>query len=782
MPSQSNRVRHPRSLRSSAVRNSLTAQKTTLALGISAMMFSAGVTAQEEETIELGILKIEDRTIDTNPYAEPGAPYKAKVSGDQRHVKPLAETPQTITVLTETQIQESGRSDLREILQGQPGITVGTGENGNAFGDRYVIRGHEARSDVFVDGLRDPGMTTRESFATEQIEITKGPSSTFAGRGSTGGAVNSVTKQASTEYDFTELQGGIGTDSYHRLAMDSNQVLTDTIALRANVLHAYEEVPDRGPADRERKGAALSAAFQATDKLSVVADYYYLQADDKPDLGTYIESNGGKPVKDIPVYLQDQDFLESTVDTFTLRVGYEFADNFRVHNALRYGTTENGYVVTGARGTVRDATDVTAPGVETIGLSTHHGWQDVEYFVDQLNFYFDTEESSGIRHQFVFGLEYSDLKVLNGTYDVTNTGDTNCIVSGRRGASSSYCIIDGNGSDVANIDNLMGRSITKSDFDSDFNVETISLSVMDTIDFSDVFSLFLGMRYDDFDYSNLVISRGTTTPYSYSDGLFNGHIGMVYDVHPEGNVYLTWSTSSNINGGESDVGGNCGYGGLCGTLEQVTDNKPETTINLELGSKWNIFDEKLLASVAVFQITKKDVMENVGDDYASLGTINTGKNRVKGIEASLTGNITDALSTQFGIAIMESEVLESYQEDNVGKVLSNFADESAFLQLRYQLTDDFAFGGTATYSSEMYSGQPDSAAGYNDNIGDYSYTVPSYTVFDAFATYDVTDNLNARLNVTNVTDKDYYIASYRSGAFTYIGDARRAMLTLTYQM
>ncbi len=68
----------------------------------------------------------------------------------------------------------AGRT-FRDILAAQAGITLGTGENGNAFGDRYVIRGHEARSDVFVDGVRDPGMTTRESFATEQIEITKGP-------------------------------------------------------------------------------------------------------------------------------------------------------------------------------------------------------------------------------------------------------------------------------------------------------------------------------------------------------------------------------------------------------------------------------------------------------------------------------------------------------------------------------------------------------------------------------------------------------------------------------
>ena len=87
------------------------------------------------------------------------------------------------------QPDEATAEDLRQILDAQPGITLGTGENGNAFGDRYIIRGQEARSDVFVDGLRDPGMTIRESFATEQVEISKGPSSSFAGRGTAGGAI-----------------------------------------------------------------------------------------------------------------------------------------------------------------------------------------------------------------------------------------------------------------------------------------------------------------------------------------------------------------------------------------------------------------------------------------------------------------------------------------------------------------------------------------------------------------------------------------------------------------
>jgi len=332
---------------------------------------------------------------------------------------------------------------------------------------------------------------------------------------------------------------------------------------------------------------------------------------------------------------------------------------------------------------------------------------------------------------------------------------------------------------VNNVHNLMGRQITKNGSDSDYQIDTVSLYLMDTVDITDALSVFAGVRADTFEYSNVVTGRdGTTTRYEYDDTLWNGHIGTVYDITDKGNVYLTYSTSANINGGESDVGGNCGYGGLCSSAENVDKAKPEDVENIELGTKWNIMDSKLLATAAIFQITKDNVME--GTDYDTEGTYNTGKNRVQGIEVSLVGNITDRLSTQFGYALMESEILETEATNRDGSPvetggrLANFADRSGFLQVRYQLTDKFAFGTTANHSSEVYVGQPDSPA--SEDI-----RVPAYTVVDAFATYDVRDNLSARLNVGNIADRDYYLTAYRSGSFAYIGDARNAQLSVAYE-
>ena len=194
----------------------------------------------------------------------------------------------------------------------------------------------------------------------------------------------------------------------------------------------------------------------------------------------------------------------------------------------------------------------------------------------------------------------------------------------------------------------------------------------------------------------------------------------------------SWSTSSNVNGGESDPGGN---GGICGLPRQARDSEPERTRNLELGTTWSLPDDKLLLTAAAFQVTKDDVMENVGDDYETLGTR-----------------------------------------------LSNFANAGVFAQVRSRVPSlpALSVGAVVTYRSAMFTGQPDSAAGFDATSGQYTYEVPGYTTLDLFAHDEITERIGLRLNVGNVTDEDYYLAGYRSGSFVYIGDARNAKLALTY--
>ena len=767
---------------------------TAAAIGLSAALLTPPAHAQDDgsdEEVVLETLKIEDRTADVNPYATPGAPYKAERSGDIRHTRPLAETPTTMTVLTENQIDDSGYTDLARILDAQPGITVGTGENGNAFGDRYIIRGQEARSDVFVDGLRDPGMTTRESFVVEQIEITKGPNSTFAGRGTAGGAVNLITKAATTDYDFFDGTVGVGSDRYVRLTADVNLVASDTLAVRGNALYAYTDIPDREPTNRRRTGGALSATWVPSSDFDLTIDYYGLRAEDNPDLGDYLgeDANGARVPMETPVYAQEQDFQKSDVDTFTARMNWQIADHITLSNRARYGTSDNGYVLTGARGTSTDASDPN--GVyQTLSLSTHQGWQEVDYFANQANLLIESELLGG-ENDFIVGLEYTDHTVLNGTYSVESTGNTNCIVSGRGGTAPSYCAVGPDGQAVDGIDTLLGRRITRNGWDSDWKVETISAYVMDTADLTENLTVFAGLRWDHFDFSlsTSSVPRGspegtlpTIANYDYSDSFWNGHLGVTYRLNDWVMVYGSFATAADINGGESDLGTNAGYGGLVIIDGEFRGGSPERSTSWELGTKLELFDHKFLLTGAVFQTTKDDVLEGSGGGYTPDGTGNTGKNRVRGLEVGLAGNITPPWSVQGGLTVLDTEVLESAVDaENIGKTLANTADFQASFQTRYQITDAFALGGAVKHKGERYGGQPDTAANFTtqpDGSIVYRNIVPAYTVADLFAEYRFNQNLSLRVNVNNVFDEDYYLAVYRSGSFLYKGDARQAVATL----
>ena len=382
----------------------------------------------------------------------------------------------------------------------------------------------------------------------------------------------------------------------------------------------------------------------------------------------------------------------------------------------------------------------------------------------------------------IFGFEYTNHKVVSGNYTGTSTGTPNCRTAAGAGANNAYCITSADGTPVANIDTLAGRTYSRNAKSRDWQVKSFALTAMDTLDLTDKWTVFGGLRADYTDLSLRTQTPATgvlTGDYGYTDTLFNGHLGISYKINPMGMVYASYATAQDINGGESDTGTSSGYGGLVIYNGNAAGAKPELSQNIEIGTKWNILDDKLLLTAAAFQTTKKDVME--GADYDAVGTFNTGKNRVHGIEFGLVGNVTEKFTMQAGVAFMKSKVLNSAVAANVGHPLSNFADRTMSIQGKYQLTPAFAIGATARHESSRCGGQPDTGAGYTAT-GVCSQPVPAFTVYDLFASYRVNKHLDFRLNVLNASNKDYYTAVYRSGAFLYKGDSRAVRFTVNYDL
>jgi catecholate siderophore receptor len=783
----------PRSLRTAASSGAPAMGRASMALGMSTvMLLPLGVLAQATTATSGGTLnevKVQATKIDPNPNAEVGVPYKAKTSGDERHTRPLAETPQTISVITADAIKDSGHTDLKQILSAQPGITLGTGENGNAFGDRYIIRGQEARSDVFVDGLRDPGITTRESFAVEQVEISKGPNSSFAGRGTAGGAVNVITKQATLDYDFTRASVALGTDKHRRVTVDANKGFSDTFALRVNALYGSEDVPDRSPSERERKGLALSGLWEINSDLSVTLDYYGLRAKDKkPDIGSFLVGTAPNRIPaewagiNVPVYAQKSDQLSSDVDAFTARINYRVNADARIVSRTRYGTADNSWITSGANYGASRSTVGGAPYNAIRVDGGHTGWQDVDYFAHQTNLLWNTT-LGGMKHEFVTGLEYTDNEATFGNYSLNNSGQ-NC--STNNTSLNGFCVTDASGAVIPNIDSVVQRNILRNNKGRIWRVRTVAASLMDTVDLTDRWTAFAGVRADHYKFSQRSFTPATgaqTADYTDSDTLINGHLGVTYKINPQGMVYASVATSTDINGGESDSTG-VAYGGAI-VAEGKLVGKPERSKLFEIGTKWNLLDDKLLFTAAAFRTNKSDVLEPpVGGTvtgYESTGA-NTGANRIQGLEFGLVGNVTPKFTVQAGLTLMKSKVTKSLGTPaTVGAPLANFADKSVTVQGKYQVTDAFSFGAAAKYQSSMCGGSPDQGVARDAATGACTLPVPSFTKYDLFASYRFNKHLDVRLNVLNVTDKTFYTAVYRSGGFLYKGDARATRVTLNYE-
>jgi catecholate siderophore receptor len=654
-------------------------------------------------------------------------------------------------------------------------------------------------------------MNTRESFAIEQLEITKGPNSSFAGRGSSGGSVNAVTKQATLDYDFSHASVGFGTDSYQRHTADINKALTDNWAVRINALWADQDVPDRSPAGRERKGLAISSLLEVNKDLSVTLDYYGLRASNPHyDAGGWLTGVAGSrvPGKVMPPHAQDGDFMKSDTDTGTLRIKWNIAPTLSLDSRTRFGKTKNAYAFSTANySTTAHAGSNAGTNPATTGAvvidEVHSRWQDVNYFAHQDSLRWDTDLGNGRKNELVATLEYSNHRVDQGGYLATNANAGNCKTSAGTGANTAYCITtfgpDGSITPLANISSIKGVSWRKNGQNFDWNIKTLAASVMDTMDFTERFTGFVGVRADriiKFNVKTLNATTGAVTNnYEYDKTLTNYWGGLSYKLPKDGLVYIGYGTGQDINGGEPDSGTNSSYGGLVTTtLDGNLNSKPETTKNIEIGTKWNLLDQKLLFTAAMFRTEKSDVMEGISaTEGEQVGTLNTGAYRVQGVEFGLVGNVTEKLTVQAGAAFMKSKITKASRSLasntgflRVGQRLSNFADQTFNVQAKYQFTPAFEFGGVVRRESYRCGGQPDTAAAFASTgtganaviTASCNQRVPGFTVYDMFASYRINKKFLVRGTVLNVADKDYYLGAYQSGKWLTIGDKRRVMASL----
>lgn len=685
-----------------------------------------------------------------SPYADPKAPYRAVGSANSLLSQPLSQTARSVEAVTSTVLADKNATSVRELARTTPGLTLGTGEGGNAFGDVLFIRGFKATNDVYIDGIRDAGAALRETFNTEQVEIAKGPSGSIAGRGATGGAVNVVTRKPQNE-DFLASETTLGLSNLVRQSIDWNKVWDDRFRTRVNAMAQTSEVAGRDGIADDRLGLALAAEYDLTDRLTLSLDAHHLEMSGTPDWGIPWIA-GGPATETIGLdrattyTVAGRDFQDGAQDIATLGLAYEISPDLTVTNRTRLGRTGIDYVVS-----VPSGAKLLGDDWILSSLSAKSTWQlsETRSNTTELRYGFST---GALRHDLVAGIALSREDVTQRSY----TGAISEDFSGS-GVTGSACrdLVW-----VVNPDTSVcwpeGSTLTLG-APRLTQVETASAYITDTIQLSDRLTLNLGLRWDDYDIRRSGVSGSPPTPFSYErkDLLFTWNAGLTYRVNDRGMVYLAAATSANPMGQELDAGGG-DYAGLDGPGTLLD---PERNRALELGTKWDLGSLSLTA--AAFETLKSGARE---------GSAATGKYRVRGLEFGIAGNLTDRLSVHGGASLMQSEVLESATAENVGKELANIAHEQVNLLAKYDLSERWSIGGQATWRGTMNLG----------GIAANGNTLPEFWRFDALAEYDLGNGRVLAMRVDNLLDKTYYDAAYRSGSpFVYVAPGRTASISLS---
>jgi len=705
----------------------------------------------------------------------------------------LQDTPQTIEVLGRDLLQQQGATTLAEALRNSPGVgTFYAGENGNTTtGDTLYMRGFDSSSSIFVDGARDLGAVSRDLFNIDQVEVVKGPAGTDTGRSAPTGAINMVSKQANL-LDATSASVSAGGDGQERATADWNVALGATSALRLNAMWQDSDVPGRDRINNSRRGIAPSLGFGLGTDTRVFLNLLYVEQDNVPDgfvptLGLPywvpqpgLERLAGHPVDPENYYGSPADHDDVTAKMATLVFEHDFSDALKLSNTLRWGKTDQDYLIaafmttggTGAdeqAGNVRwtDKDDLSTYTLLRTSISSRD--QQNEIITDQLNLRADFS-TGAVDHFLSTGLELTREE---------QTGHGIAIANGLQPIS----LYDPDWRDAGTLTYARSGAVTNG------KTDTAALYLFDTLKFGERFLLTAGIRADHYttEYSATGVCT-TTTPLprggvacpegiadgslistadlEASDTLLNYKLGAVYKPTEAVSIYANAALSQQPPGGA-----NFSLSTAANSADNI-NNDPQKARTYEVGSKWALGESGLALNLALFQTNVTN--EIAPDADAPGGYSQTGEKRVEGVEISATGSITDNWDVSLGYLHQNAKVEEgsNLAQDGTSN-LTYTPDEAVTSWTTYRFPFGLTVGGGVRYTGGLHRGT-DGAVGTPD------YT-KSWTVYDAVVSYAVSDSISLRLNGYNLFDKRYVTAINKSGYRYTPGTPRTFLLSADFR-
>ncbi|MFY4026287.1 TonB-dependent receptor [Achromobacter xylosoxidans] len=682
------------------------------------------------------------------------SPYQPDAAQSPKMTAPLLDTPRSVQVVPKQVMSDQSASSLQDVLQNSPGITFAAGEGGRAGGDLPVIRGQNAASSLFLDGMRDASMQARDTFNLEQVEIIKGPDSVYSGRGGAGGSINLVSKAPKAK-DAIEVTGQIGTDRNYRGTVDSNWRLGEKSAFRLNVMGTKGDVPGRDRAvNFERWGVAPSLMLGMGTPTRITLSYYHYQNDSMPDYSIPYDPRVGLPVTETlgisrkNFYgLAERDFMKTRDGMATVDFQHDFSDKLTLRNVVRYGRETADYLATQP-----DLTLANLPA-GIVNRPAYGRYYTTKAFANQTDL--SGEFLTGaVKHGFDLGFEYTSVKqTMAYTNDQVLSSD-----------GVTKCPADLTQTSLRNPDpNVAYPCRTARSWPAPYATDTLALYGFDTLKFDEQWQASVGLRWDNYRTSGHDKKK---QGYSRTDNLFNYQLGLAYKPVPQGTIYASYGTSST----PSAVAGATASDILRKSSDEAA--APEKSRSVEAGVKWLVLDERLTLTGAVFQDTRRNTnIEVLPNEYEQAG-----QTRVRGIELGFSGSITPAWNIYGGYTFLDSKLIRGGRKDigAEGQDLPNTPRNAFSLWSTYKVLPELTLGGGAYYVDKVY-GNAD--AGVDASGAPKARWVPSYWRFDAMAKYKFSSHLALQLNVLNVFDQTFYTRA-RPKNHAALGTGRAALLSV----
>ncbi|MFT4076822.1 MAG: catecholate siderophore receptor Fiu [Asticcacaulis sp.] len=718
--------------------------------------YAAALTALALPLLAAPLIGHAADTADTDTYkrehgeeilikGERHAPYKEEKSSSKKATAELLDTPQTVQVIGKEIIKEQGATTLTEALRNSPGVgTFYLGENGStSTGDAIYMRGTDSSGSIFVDGVRDVAAISRDVFNIESVEVLKGAAGADIGRGSATGAINIYSKHAAL-HNFYNASVSAGGGDFARATADLNWRLGETSALRLNLMDQDAGVAGRDVVKNKRWGVATSLAYGLGTSTRYFLDYMHVDQDNIPDGGVLTIGLPGysSPDPTNRAYLTNaarvdssnfygtkSDFENVQSDVLTFSVEHDFNNGLRLSNITRWSETSQQYQLTSfmAGSTQLVTPDADDPSTWTVTRNMNNRDAVNKMLTNQTNLQVKFS-TGGLQHSLSTGIELISEEAESYTLAATGGAIETVSVYNPVYTTTVY-------------------TRARNGVYTDVKADTIGIYANDTIQLSKAWQLTAGLRLDHYKIDSYSMPA-TFIPVELKaeDDIVSGKLGLVYKPAKNGSIYASYAVTKTPPGGAS-------LAPLVTTTNaNNADTPPQESKTAEIGTKWDILNNRLSLTGAVYNTQYSDtVAQDTDGSY-----YRTGEKTVSGIELGAVGQINPQWNISAGYTIMNTKVKNQTLVAADGSTnLTYNPSDSLTVWTTWSPNKRFSIGGGPRYNGEMKRGT-DGAVGTPS-------LVKSYVVFDGLASYQVNRRLQLQLNVYNLFDKEYVAAINKSG-------------------